>query len=336
MSHLWALRNRLENMYSDRKGNQMGMQQGIQKGMQKGTIYPSYMQTGKGIQKGFWVNTQAGNGAKGARGGKGAGKKRKAPSVPAGPLDPSVLEKVAEFIVEHGGAVTLGKLSTTFEGLKKVQVMDHFDVEEAEDKTSADPVVSVPLEGPRQSSFDYEELAPKAKQRREKDLNAPPPPELDAYVVSQITEYIEANGGCAIMGKLCSNFPGLKKAQLESHFEMAMGEKDFSVALPGSGFTNFAPTSAAETAEGHGKKKNKKNKKDKRERDPNAPPPPALQPAAVQQIIQWLNSMGGSAALGKVTTQFPGVKKAQLEGESRFEVSQVEDNRTGDPTVSVA
>jgi len=51
----------------------------------------------------------------------------------------------------------------------------------------------------------------------------------------------------------------------------------------------------------------------KAERDPNAPPPESLDWEVSDKIATWIVSEGGTVALGKLTSVFPGVKKVQLE-----------------------
>merc|ERR1711920_503302 len=56
-----------------------------------------------------------------------------------------------------------------------------------------------------------------------------------------------------------------------------------------------------------------KKKKTRKPKDPNAPPPGPLDNEVVQKIDEYLRENGGSSSLGKVSTVFEGVKKAQIE-----------------------
>lgn len=163
--------------------------------------------------------------------------------------------------------------------------------------------------------------------RPPKDPDAPPPPDLDAEVIQEIQEHLEACGGSTCLGKLTSKFHGLKKVQLEGHFELQHGEKDSVVRL-----LNFEEMqqgeAAVENEEGPAKKK---RKKDRERKDPNAPVP-ALEYDKLQKITDWLGEMGGSAPLGRLTTVFSGVKKAQVE--EHFVLTTQEGNQ--DPIVSTS
>merc|ERR1712066_283469 len=56
-----------------------------------------------------------------------------------------------------------------------------------------------------------------------------------------------------------------------------------------------------------------KKKKGRTAFDPNAPPPEPLDSDKLQQIISHLEMHGGTMLLGRLTTAFPGLKKAQLD-----------------------
>lgn len=251
-------------------------------------------------------------------------------SAPAGPLDESTVAQIADFLSENGGAVTLGKLSTEFSGLKKAQVLEHFPIVEAADKSAGDDAVTLADVDPSQ----VEEILAaqpatkkaKASKDKDKDPNAPPPPELDQHIIEEITQVLSDSGGTLSLGRVTSLFPKLKKAQLEPHFDVSFGEKDSSVSLFG-----FEPAAAAPPARGGGKGFGGGNgakggghranespqgapKKAKKDRDSKGPPPPDLDMSVVEQIGAYVESEGGSVSLGRLTTVFSGVKKVQLEG----------------------
>merc|ERR1712032_1037247 len=52
--------------------------------------------------------------------------KREAP--PPAPLDEDVLNKMADFLVRHGGGCDYGKFSSVFLKVKKKQLQEHFEV----------------------------------------------------------------------------------------------------------------------------------------------------------------------------------------------------------------
>merc|ERR1712166_1160901 len=148
---------------------------------------------------------------------------------------------------------------------------------------------------------------PKAKRAKTpKDPNAPPPPDLDEEMVQQISSYLEERGGSADLGRLTTDIPGLKKTQLEAHFVLAPqgGSPDkILVCLHGFEVTEESVVTESQP---------KKTKKLRPPKDPNAAPPPPLDDGILQQIREYLEEAGGAAALGKVTSVFPGVKMVQL------------------------
>lgn len=274
---------------------------------------------------------------RGGGGGGAGGKKRKADRKerpPPGPLDESMVQQLTEFLNENGGVVTLGRLTTVFEGIKKAQVEEHFAVEEVSDGdfsvTISDTPGRIPAGPfPRGGTAPKPPSAPKAKRvKKERDPDAPPPPDLDSDVIEEIRVQLEVNGGELSLGKLTSIFSGLKKAQLVGHFEVEPGERDSTIRL----FGGYQIESAVkdEAAEEGPKKKRKKERPPK---DPNAPPPPDLDKDKVDKISDFITSEGGSVSLGKLTTAFSGVKKAQLE--RNFVVALDGEASKTDPIVSL-
>lgn len=276
-------------------------------------IYPTHMMKGGGYMMGGGSMKGGGKGAgkwvflPTGPPNKAAGRKRKAVNNgPGQALDEGTLNEIMDFVQEKGGSAPLGQLTTVFEGVKKVQLEEHFKVEEV---SSGNYTVSLSDEPPafsRTSGGPKVERATKPKKHKEKapkDPDAPPPPDLESDVIDEITQTLEANGGVMFLGRLASQFEGLKKAQLEGHFELEHGEKDTIVRL--SGATSTGITGSLEEGP---KKKRKKIGKSK-----DAPPPGPLDEEMIMKITDYLNDCGGSAALGKVTTAFEGVKKAQLE-----------------------
>jgi len=177
----------------------------------------------------------------------------------------------------------------------------------------------------------------KKKEQERKDPNAPPPPPLEAEVVDRITALVQAHGGRMSLGKLTTTFEGVKKVQLEPHFLIRCHNKegvssgDFTVSLhDGSAVAELAPevqqtlgllgtlgaplvavpqVPGPRLPAAAGVSKKKKNKA-KRVADF---PPTMLEPSKVEEIAAFLHACGGAARMGKLSTAFPGLKKAQIE-----------------------
>jgi len=290
---------------------------------------------------------------------------------PPPPLDAQAVEEIRAYIQERGGAVPLGKLSTDRPGLKKAQLEPHFFVGLPQGAVAQNCDYVVSLDGSipagslmtgagsvkrvQYSNAGIGELgglhshqllalpseeAPsepkKKKQKKVQDPNAPPPPPLEVENVQAITAVLQGCGGSLPLGKLTTQFEGLKKAQLEPHFALVPDPRgpasgDFAVCLPGYEDTAHPPQSQQQllalggvdtlgglsnltgAASVEQPLKKKKQKKQKPPRDPDAPPPPALEISKVEEVAAYLQQHNGMARLGKLTTDFPGLKKAQLE-----------------------
>merc|ERR1712008_397999 len=98
-------------------------------------------------------------------------------------LDHAFVQHIAKVLIEAGGALPLGKLTTQFAGVKKAQLEPHVAV-------SAHP----------------------RSQTR-------PPSEIDQ--VNVISAFLQLHGGCVKLGKLCTHFAGVKKVQLQPLFVIA-------------------------------------------------------------------------------------------------------------------
>lgn len=191
--------------------------------------------------------------------------------------------------------------------------------------------------------------APKKKKMKTPvDPNAPPPPPLEPDVVQRITGHLDSHGGTMRLGKLATVFEGIKKSQLEPHFNVFLvegqnGECAISldptlgpgmplppgVASSTAGGASAAPPggggcSGLELGLGLGlgglgdggrpeAREAGNKKKHKKTRDPDAPPPMPLEESAVLEIRDFLLKQGGSIMLGRLATRFEGLKKTQLE-----------------------
>mmetsp|Transcript_56386 Transcript_56386/g.164841 ORF Transcript_56386/g.164841 Transcript_56386/m.164841 type:complete len:481 (+) Transcript_56386:58-1500(+) len=267
---------------------------------------------------------------------------RKRPREPVASLEPLPEEKVQsiqDFVAASGGAVLLDTLSNAFEGVKKLQLcMAGFSVAGGEGGRS-DHVVVLPAGGlePAGAALTASLTEPKRKKKKkEQDPNAPPPSPLSQESLQAIAAFLEGCGGTLSLGKLTTQFEGVKKVQLEPHFHLAQAANgDFVISLSAdlalptlqqqpldlegglagelgdlgvpSSLIGVAPVE--QPAPG-GKKKKQKQKRD---RDPDAPPPPALEQAKIDEITAYLQQRGGVARLGRLSTDFPGLKKAQVE-----------------------
>mmetsp|Transcript_22372 Transcript_22372/g.56975 ORF Transcript_22372/g.56975 Transcript_22372/m.56975 type:complete len:103 (-) Transcript_22372:33-341(-) len=53
---------------------------------------------------------------------------------PPPPLDEDRLDEIEQFVTGMGGTVAMGKVSQAFEGVKRAQIVDHFDFARAGDQ----------------------------------------------------------------------------------------------------------------------------------------------------------------------------------------------------------
>jgi len=252
------------------------------------------------------------------------------------PLGAQVVQRITDHLQRNGGSMPLGKLVSMVEGLKKVQVEQHFYVFPIDGPQAGNYVVSMtpptnlatPAFAVHAATFIQEPAgetfgAKKKKRKVSMDPNAPPP--LDSQTIEQISDFLVLNGGTTLLGKLTSAFSGLRKAQLEPHFALfqaGTGDGEWSVSLSQE-LASFSQQSAEGVMlNAAGTEKATKARRERKMRDPDAPPPPDLDEATVQRITSFLQQEGGSASLGKVSTVFEGVKKVQLE--ARFQVASVD------------
>jgi len=72
-----------------------------------------------------------------------------------------------------------------------------------------------------------------------------PPPPLEEEILERIRALLRENGGIVPLGKICHDFLGLKKAQLEGHFILNRVGDQWQVALPELNDGNFHVQAAA-------------------------------------------------------------------------------------------
>jgi len=281
------------------------------------------------------------------------------------PLDEAAVLDIRTYIEERGGTVSLGKLTTDKPGIKKAQLEPHFylvmspgstqngrggNYLVSTDSNAAVAAAQAPPLMP--GSIEYGQIVPlvpsveqpkKKKRKKEHDPNAPPPQPLDTETLASITNFLQSIGGSLSLGKLTSQFEGLKKVQLEPHFVSlpdGRGTGDFVVSISGDVAAGAAPIqllqqqqalqqmglaggqglagfSGVSSLSGVAPMEQSvlvpKKKKQKKQRDPDAPPPPPLEQSKVDEIASYLQLQGGVSRLGKLTSDFSGLKKAQLE-----------------------
>ena len=155
---------------------------------------------------------------------EGPAKKRKKnrasadPNAPLEPLDSEKVESISLHLEAHGGTLLLGKLSSAFEGVKKAQLEQHFIIFQGREGNGE---WSVSLGQPSAEEFALStEKAKVRKERKQRDPDAPPPPDLELEKVGEIADFLSQLGGSCSLGKLSTMFEGLKKVQLEPHFQV--------------------------------------------------------------------------------------------------------------------
>jgi len=316
------------------------------------------------------------------------------PAKRAAPLGADVVQQIRDYVESFGGSVSMGKVTTAFEGVKKSQIEQHFCLVEA---SASNYVVALSPELGNLALLKQDKVAPagpKKKKKKTLDPNAPPPPHLEEGSVEQIAMVIQENGGSMMLGKLTSQFEGLKKVQLEPHFHLSQLTPHGEPIVSFSSATQLRPqqhqqrpplaSAAWPTAQAHSRFRPPgpqgqpwsggspmglhaappfqvrpgyatqlrfvglapgaglavpttmaadgdveppalaagKAKRQRKKADPDAPPPPDLSKEVVEQIVDFVQQAGGTASLGKLTTAFEGVKKAQLE--PHFSLEKVE------------
>jgi len=163
-----------------------------------------------------------------------------------------------------------------------------------------------------------------------------PPPPLAEERLEAIREFVRANGGIVNLGKICHDFLGVKKSQLEGSFSLArVGDQwqvgllelgDLMATLPlqaaqpqASEAAALVAAAAAEVAAAGSAPLGAIQ---------NATPEAAaasdvaaLDATQVEAIALYLEQHGGALPLGRLTQNFRGLKRAQLE--THFELSHV-------------
>lgn len=227
----------------------------------------------------------------------GKQKKEKSDEPPPELTDEEV-ERVRDILAEHGGQIKAGLLTTKIEGIKKVQLQPHFNIV---DISSGDYGVTefgtdfdASLEPPKEPNSkavkrkpDHSQAPgpPKQKRQRKEKSDEPPPPLTDEEV-EMIRGIVEENGGKIKGGILATKVEGLKKAQLQEHFQIVQIDSgDFWIAEADAMIEESAPSRA--TGE-------------------------ELEPDMVDAVRNEIEANGGEIDGGRLATILPGIKKQKL------------------------
>mmetsp|Transcript_53399 Transcript_53399/g.106241 ORF Transcript_53399/g.106241 Transcript_53399/m.106241 type:complete len:358 (+) Transcript_53399:63-1136(+) len=257
-------------------------------------------------------------------------------------LDALAVEQVRTYLLRMGGSASLGRLTSSFPGLKRVHLIPHFHMTPlpggsdfivtlggtmpAATALGATTVARLPTTGIGMGMVrPFGQFESKKKKRRAQVPPDEPLPQLDSSIVQSIAEVLIEAGGALPLGKLTTQFEGVKKAQLEPHFAVAahpsgVSAGDFTVSLLGADGTPMITDASAflqpkleEDLQPRGAKRKKTRIREKKLVDPDAPPPPELELHQVNEITTFLQLHGGCVRLGKLCTQFEGIKKVQLQ-----------------------
>lgn len=240
-------------------------------------------------------------------------------------LDAETGEGVAKLLEEAGGVLPLGHVTQKFPGLKRLQLIGHFEL----DRVGENGQWEVRLPGimPSGAEIMFEGRAvPKGE----------PLPPLNASIVESITFALELQPEFTLpMMKILEIAPGVKRQQLEPHFEiMRIDKKKFNVRLAGSSFQPPAPQSSRAASSFHPQtfqpqafrpqafQRQAFQPQAFQSQEPTEEVAP-LDSVAVQQVEEILLAAGGSANLGKVSSILKFIKRSQLEG--HFELERIGD-----------
>eukprot|EP00930_Biecheleria_cincta_P052697 TRINITY_DN3798_c1_g4_i1.p1 TRINITY_DN3798_c1_g4~~TRINITY_DN3798_c1_g4_i1.p1 ORF type:complete len:392 (-),score=91.07 TRINITY_DN3798_c1_g4_i1:300-1379(-) len=141
---------------------------------------------------------------------------RRQAAVPPEPLSQAKIQAIAQELSAAGGRLPLGKVCSKFEGLKRVQLEGIFELAQI----GAHGQVEVRLPG-------MEPVGVMMYGGEVVSQEMPLPP-LEPEQIAQITSMIEAAGGIAPLSRITQQVKGVKKQQLEGHFEISshrIGEK---------------------------------------------------------------------------------------------------------------
>lgn len=133
--------------------------------------------------------------------------------------------------LESGGAIALGKLASAFNGLKKAHLVDagfavgggekgFGDFTVCEDAATLEAALAASTPLTARVSLAAKEACLNAGDPLAADIETRQPPALTLELLMAITSYVQACGGIAALGNLTTLFEGVKKVQLEPHFQV--------------------------------------------------------------------------------------------------------------------
>jgi len=258
-------------------------------------------------------------------------------------LDATQVEAIALYLEQHGGALPLGRLTQNFRGLKRAQLETHFELSHV----GVHGQWEVRLPGMESQGAEM------IFQGKAVPVDTPLPP-LTHEQISAVRELLAAAPKQTMpFMHVVKSVPGIKRKQLEEHFEiLQVDKKRFDVTLngpPGRVDGRKAKQTVGAILRPAGAPVQLVGELAGLEPWLDAPPstqgvappgvappsvlpppimeppdsPPPLAAEAIQQVTQFLESQGGEAPMGKVSSIFKFIKRQQLEG--IFELQRIGD-----------
>lgn len=225
-----------------------------------------------------------------------------------GSLPIATLQGIKELLEESGGQVSGGVVTTKFPGVKKMQLQEHFQVHIDKGRQyyllspdcEFDPAKVPPTKEERKDA-----LIGGTKRKLDGDINEPVP--LTDEQIETVRNAIAAHGGQIKGGRLASVVPGLKRDQLELHFELInIGtERDYWLAELG---TEIHMVKSKPSGNARARRQKRPRVEEVVEDDGG----PLLAPDMVEKVRDEINAHGGELDGGVISTRFPGMKKAHL------------------------
>lgn len=141
----------------------------------------------------------------------------------ASELTQEQLAKINEMLLEQGGQISLGRISSTFQGMRMASLEAHFDIVETKSGCH-----TVGFKGQLQG-LDPASLFLPGQVPDRTASNPKQPRFVTDDKLSEICQFVQKIGGKCNLGMLSSQYIGLKKAQLEQFFtfvEVQSGDVD--------------------------------------------------------------------------------------------------------------
>jgi len=155
---------------------------------------------------------------------------------------------------------------------------------------------------------------------RGKPLDEAPPAPLDELTLNSIKELVQSRGGSLGLGHICHDFPGVKRLQLQDHFDLNRVGNQWVVSLPPDLLEQEDDLAAQVLAASQGLL-GVKMEFPKPTREPDFLEAAPLDDTQVEAVATVLEANGGALPLGRVTQLFPRIKKTQLD--LYFELNRV-------------